>query len=714
MASATLQAQFVIEKRNGETVKAQDRLTFAQDGEADEWSVGSTYDANLNLSLLQNIRREQKQETTTFEVKGLENQTVRLILNNGEEVELTLDPEGKASYLLEPEAVIERLVTADDQEIAIGRKSGGNICFRTENGQVVHRTAETGKPVPVGIVGELAIVAGNPDLMTLSYRQENDLYFGGIAWEPIGLSYDLKFTGSYDGNHFRIFDLNIDRSAVGKEYTGLFGMVSESTLENILIASGNIRGFRYTAAIAARAENATIRNCQNYATVYGAGNATAGIVSAVFGGQISNCQNYGQVSGHNEIGGLFCNLRNGKADNCTNYGTVTAEAGGAGGVFFNTIATVDSCFNYGHVEGTVSVGGICSMNSDRLTNCINEGTVSGNNGVGGIAGAVGGKGVIEACENRGTLTGKSMIFDKEERAASVVGGIAGIASEGGKIIQCTNQENSVFENFYGQIGGIVGSANKSNISYCTNRMVLNFPEASQVGSIAGRNAALIDFCRNEIDVTGKEYAGGIAGYNHDGMKIRMCENTGRVSADMFAGGICGITWGTLSACANRGDVTARQYAGGVAGAAASQYCYVLASYNTGEVTADSIAGGVCGMVRQNGLVEACYSIGKTSGKELTGGVCGSVIEGSATTACYWSNFDGAACGEDDGTGAGNTVYYFTDGTQAPEGTETGWPDAETKNWGINPEGGQGTDSLWWKNLGVNGSQTYPQLWWEAE
>lgn len=715
MASATLQAQFVIEKRNGETVKAQDRLTFAQDDEADEWSVGSTYDANLNLSLLQSIRRERKQETTTFEVKGLENQTVCLFLNNGEEVELTLDPEGKASYLLEPEAVIERLVTAEDQEIAIGRKSGGNICFRTENGQVVHRTTEAGKPIPVGIVGELAIVAGNPDLMTQSYRQENDLYFGGIAWEPIGADFSLRFTGELDGANHKIYGLTLNRPDNGMQYTALFGIVKDATFRNITIASGEICGFRYTAALAARADNTVFENCRNYANVTGTANATAGLVcNATANCTLENCHNFGHITGKNEAGGVTATLT-GIMKNCTNYGNVEVETGGAAGVLYNlqgSSSRIEQCTNYGTIEATTNAAGVVANVTGKTFQCFNRGTVKGYAYIGGVAGSAGMGGNVDACENHGTVMAARTTA--EEVTPNHAGGIIAQCGNGGITTNCLNGADAVIEGFVSAIGGICGTAAKGDVNNCRNLMEMHYPKATEVGSIAGKNMGTIAFCLNEVNVTGKDYVGGIAGYNHDGMKIRMCGNTAQVNGETFVGGICGVTWGTVAACINRGTVKGTQYVGGVTGATAGQYSYLLASYNTGLVDGTTEVGGVTGTARQNALVEASYSTGTVNGHEMTGGVCGSLQEGSAVTACYWSNFDGAACGEDDGTGAGNTVYYFTDGTQAPEGAETGWPDAETKNWGINPEGGQGTDSLWWKNLGVNGSQTYPQLWWEAE
>ena len=55
---------------------------------------------------------------------------------------------------------------------------------------------------------------------------------------------------------------------------------------------------------------------------------------------------------------------------------------------------------------------------------------------------------------------------------------------------------------------------------------------------------------------------------------------------------------------------------------------------------------------------------------------------------------------------------FSDGTEVPSGATAGWPSDSVEQWGINTPGNDGQNGLWWKDLGTEGSQDYPELWWE--
>lgn len=707
MMSVSASAQFVVEKKNGEIEQRGNNLQFTQNGGLEEWAVGDVYSEENNLSNIAAIYRSAPVGDTKIQAYGLEGKTAKLILDDATEVEVTFDDKGLATFAVPGEQSVIRSLVIDDATVAIGRHVGEQIVFDYTDGKINHREANADGQVPVGIVAELQVIPGNADLMAKSYIQEADLYLGGIEWTPIGVGYSDPFKGSYDGGNFKIHELTITQTETGTQYTAMFGGVDGAVLKNITIASGEVHGFRYVAALVARAAgNAVIENCHNYARVIGDANSTAGLIAQGLGVNVTDCVNYGEVSGKNEVAGIGVTLR-GDVTNCKNYGYVHAGSGIAGVVFMKQQGTMDGCFNYGVVEARVSVGGVLnSVSGGVVQNCVNEGLVKGYTNIGGVVASAGG--TVQDCENKGNFV--AIMPNEGDNAPGSVGGIAGQA--GGVLIRCINHENVRFEGFVSSVGGVAGTVAKGGeISNCTNLAEMNYPEVSELGGIAGRNLGNIFSCKNTVNVTGKDYVGGITGYNHDGMKIRFCENEATVKGGSFVGGICGITWGTVSACVNRGTVEGTVVStGGVCGAAGGQYSYILASYNEGAVKGKAEVGGVCGTARQAALIEASYSVGTVEGEETLGGICGSLIEGSAVTESYWSG-NLPALGTTDGSGT-NTMYYFNDGTTVPDGATAGWPNAEVKNWGINPEGGQGTDSLWWKNLGEEGTANYPELWWE--
>lgn len=229
-----------------------------------------------------------------------------------------------------------------------------------------------------------------------------------------------------------------------------------------------------------------------------------------------------------------------------------------------------------------------------------------------------------------------------------------------------------------------------------------------VGGIVGNNNANLNFCINHAEINGHTNVGGIVGYNGDLSKVRMCENLGEISGSQFIGGISGVTYSTVSASANRATINGGQYAGGVSGAVSGPYSYLVANYNTGEIRGTSYVGGITGVISNNGLVTACYSVSGIVAESTFGGACGSIDdEASQMISCFYAGFNGPALGN-----GSAECLYFSDGTEVPSGATAGWPSDSVEQWGINTPGNDGQNGLWWKDLGTEGSQDYPELWWE--
>lgn len=240
------------------------------------------------------------------------------------------------------------------------------------------------------------------------------------------------------------------------------------------------------------------------------------------------------------------------------------------------------------------------------------------------------------------------------------------------------------------------------------------------GGIAGglSSSGSVEGCENKGKITGKSdgstavtSAGGIVGTAGENSAITDCINSQGATFTGFSnsiGGISGVTYSTVSASANRATINGGQYAGGVSGAVSGPYSYLVANYNTGEIHGTSYVGGITGVISNNGLVTACYSVSGIVAESTFGGACGSIDdEASQMISCFYAGFNGPALGN-----GSAECLYFSDGTEVPSGATAGWPSDSVEQWGINTPGNDGQNGLWWKDLGTEGSQDYPELWWE--
>lgn len=169
MMSVSASAQFVVEKKNGETEQRGNNLQFTQNGGLEEWAVGDVYSEENNLSNIAAIYRSAPVGDTKIQAYGLEGKTAKLILDDATEVEVTFDDKGLATFAVPGEQSVIRSLVIDDATVAIGRHVGEPIVFDYTDGKINHREANADGQVPVGIVAELQVIPGNADLMAKSY-----------------------------------------------------------------------------------------------------------------------------------------------------------------------------------------------------------------------------------------------------------------------------------------------------------------------------------------------------------------------------------------------------------------------------------------------------------------------------------------------------------------------------------------------------------------
>ena len=225
----------------------------------------------------------------------------------------------------------------------------------------------------------------------------------GIDWTPIGIDYNHRYTGTFDGGGHTITGLKITGN---DQYAGLFGHIGSGgkvmnvKLEGVLIESdnemstvGGIAGWSY----------GTIENCLVSGSVSGSGKngSAGGVVGYQNGGFLTGCSSSAKVNAGGIAGGVAGTSALGATlTACYATGDVTLEsrgtgtyyAGGVVGINTNS-STLIACYAWGSVSGsgsgTIYVGGVTGDNLDgTLTACYHaNGTVSGPDGTtGGVAG----------------------------------------------------------------------------------------------------------------------------------------------------------------------------------------------------------------------------------------------------------------------------------------------------------------------------------------
>ena len=230
-----------------------------------------------------------------------------------------------------------------------------------------------------------------------------DINLSGIDWTPIGIDYNHRYTGTFDGGGHTITGLTVTTS---DQYAGLFGYIgSGGTVKNVVLEGVQIESDNDMSAVGGVAGQSygNIENCSVSGSVSGSGNngTAGGVVGYQSGGSITGCSSSATVNAGNAAGGV-AGLADGGATLTACYATddVTLVSNGtgtyyAGGVVGDNInrSTVIACYAWGSVtgsgSGTIYVGGVTGTNDEgTLTACYHaNGTVSGPAGTtGGVTG----------------------------------------------------------------------------------------------------------------------------------------------------------------------------------------------------------------------------------------------------------------------------------------------------------------------------------------
>ena len=138
----------------------------------------------------------------------------------------------------------------------------------------------------------------------------SDIDLSGIDWTPIGIDYNHRYAGTFDGNGKTITGLTMTGS---DEYAGLFGCIgSGGTVKNVVLKDVQIASDNGGSAVGGVAgySRGNIENCSVSGSVSGNSNSNGtynsvgGVVGYQWGGSITGCNSSATVKGTGGVGGV--------------------------------------------------------------------------------------------------------------------------------------------------------------------------------------------------------------------------------------------------------------------------------------------------------------------------------------------------------------------------------------------------------------------------
>jgi len=595
-----------------------------------------------------------------------------------------------------------------------------------------------------GSVGGL--VGNNSGTISSCIAQEVDAgtgYFvGGLAGQNSGKIKFCYATGVVGGSSCvgGVVGRNLNDAIVAFCYGAVSVVSSDSSLYST--SAGGLVGYNHVG---------TITSCYATGAVNGGGSYTGGLVGYNYNGTISGCYSTGPVSGKSGLGGL-AGGNSGAIKSCfwdIETSGLAASTGGSGvqgktTVEMQTVSTfTDAGWDFSIIDGDAadwqmpansypqlqcmqtiavpdavgmsmanaqstmkSVGLFIGSISTIYSDSIPEGTIAGQTpSAGQIVSAVT---PVNLVLSLGTgLTGSGTVIDPYQIWTDVQLYSLGLYSD--RWDKCSILMADIDMSAYtGQFAKMIGN---SSIPFTGTfdgnghviRNIINISNNDYVGVFGylGNGGCVKNLGVMDIEIQGRHYVGGLAGYSQNGAIIHSCFVTGKAkgagnyigglvgwnggvihscdtSSDVsgigtigglagcslgmisfshaagavngsgsYAGGLVGQnSWGVIRSCFASGNVSGDSYIGGLIGY--SGYGTIESCYATGTVTGRNFgAGGLVGGNYENGVITCCYAMGTVSGKSGVGGLAGGNYSNSLISSCFST---GAVTGTGDNVG----------------------------------------------------------------
>ena len=525
-------------------------------------------------------------------------------------------------------------------------------------------------------------------------------------------TYDVPFTGSFNGNENSIINLRVINS------NGLFWHIKNpnTIIRDLTLINPYVEGGNKTGALIGYLESGSVINChvidgyiQGYdyvggligdsnESLYGLTSDAQVIGRHEVGGLvgynpkiIENCFASGQVSGIQRVGGLVgsngnSSITSGEIIDCLATADVNCvNANFHSGGYFGGLTGM----SYGRIHGSratgnikcdqlCNLGGLAGWSNNIISNSTAGSSVSGGSNSGGLVGYnCYPDGQIISCNATGTVINYNTA--SSVKAGGLVGENRGLISncfasgkvEGndnlgglvglnwdGNIIKCYSEGEVIGTSF---VGGLIGYHLESDVfeSYALGKVTGNSRTGGLIGQITNHHGTtnVVD-CHATGDVNGIDDIGGLVGLVYMGYEgniyVSRCYSSGRVTADTKAGGLVGRVenddGAAISKCFSTSDLyLTSDYGGGLIGYADTST--VENCYARGGVTGSAASrylGGLIGY-KDRGSVTNSYATGDVKGDAYMGGLAGYEYGSDRFFNCYWDIETG---GPDNGIGTG--------------------------------------------------------------
>jgi hypothetical protein len=495
----------------------------------------------------------------------------------------------------------------------------------------------------VGLFGYLGTTAEIKNLGVEDMSIVGRVYVGGL----VGSNWATNIANCYSTGSV---------TATGSQVGGLVG-------EN----NGNVTACRASASVSGRDNvggivgnnySGIISHCYSLGSVIGSAYAVGGLVGCNCG-IISNSYSTGSVNGSDNVGGLAGSSVSGGGaiSNCYSTGSVKGFRDRVGGLVGGNFGTITNCYSTGSASGTGEhVGGLVGDGAGTVSRGFWDVNTSGWTTSGGGTGKTtsqmqdmntfleGGWDFLGETAN-GTCNFWLMPQSGGYPVLSTFNGYAPAEPSGSGteaqpyIIRDANELGAVWYRPSASyvmandidLVGINWSApfvpffsgvfdgNEHTLS----NVDVNVPAGDYVGIFGylRMNGQLKNLGVEDIFILGRDYVGGLVGYNYKGI-ITNCYSAGSVWASYYVGGLVGWNWGgTITNCYWIGSVRGDWYVGGLVG---RNYTYGTLNncYSTGYVSGGDNVGGLVGHNGDYGSIEDCLSTGSVSGQFRVGGLVG--------------------------------------------------------------------------------------------
>ena len=370
-------------------------------------------------------------------------------------------------------------------------------------------------------------------------------YVGGV----IGYvnSSDAKVNGCYLGG-----TVNLKATVTGDRswFGGVIGypLVAVTdcyTTENACVNASNATKLRLGGVVGYAAS--TVTDCVNNAAITIDCPSTDEDTHTYVGGVVG--RNAGKVSGSDNTGTITvttgCLTQRIGGIVGQNYGSDIEDCENSGGIICNDVV----------VKKVRYYGGIVGYSTGKIYSCTNTATVSSatcaasigdnhtSNVLGGIAGYFAGTSVVD-CDNKGTISNNywcnSTSSDTAPHTGGIVGHAKGTSASRIAVTSCDviTENNSGLSSKRGWIGGIIGYAEYTDISSCSNNMSISDAGYYQGGISGQLNNSTMRLCESSASITSTQLknSGGLVG---------SCSNEVNMSSSSFSGSISSTKAGSL-------------------------------------------------------------------------------------------------------------------------------------------------------------------------